>query len=366
MSLNILQKYAHLLVHYCLELKKGEKLYVVTSILAEPLLKEVYREAIRCGAHVEYQLTFSEQNKIFITESDSDQLDYVNPFQKEIMATYDAYLVIRAPYNLREDQNNDAAKTARRLQATQAINQIYSERIADRSLKRCLCQYPTHASAQEAGMSMEEYEHFVFGACKLYDENPAQSWIEVRKAQQKIVDYLNTCDQIQYKNQHTDIRFSVKDRIWINSDGRSNMPSGEVFTGPIEDTVQGHIYFDYPSIYFGTEVAGIRLEVENGQVVNWTAEKGKEVLDKVFAMEGARYFGEVAIGTNYNIQRITKNILFDEKIGGSVHMAVGQSYKQTGGTNNSSVHWDMIADMKEGGEILADGILIYKDGHFLI
>lgn len=365
-SKTILQKYAHLLVHYCLELKKGEKLYITTTTLAESLLREVYRAAIRVGAHVEYQMTFSEQQKIFITEADDVQLDYVNPFKREMMETFDAYLVIRAPFNLREDQNNDSAKTARSMQANQVINQIYSERIADRSLKRCLCQFPTQASAQEAGMSLEEYEHFVYDACRLYDEDPAQSWMQVRESQQKMVDYLNKCDQIQYKNQKSDVRFSVKDRIWINSDGRNNMPSGEVFSGPIEDSVEGYIYFDYPSIYLGTEVVGIKLEIEQGQVVRWSAEKGQEVLDQVFAIEGARYFGEVAIGTNYHIQRTTKNILFDEKIGGSVHMAIGQSYKQTGGKNSSSVHWDMIADMKDGGQIWADGKLIYENGKFLI
>lgn len=366
MSASILQKYAHLLVHYCLELKKGEKLYVTTTTLGEPLLKEVYREAVRVGAHVEYQLTFSEQHKILIAEADDEQLDHVNPFYKEMMETYDAYLVIRAPFNLREDQNNDPTKTTQRQKAMNVVNQIYSMRIADRSLKRSLCQFPTQASAQEAGMSLEEYEHFVYEACNLYDENPAESWLKVRESQRTIVDYLNACHQIRYKNQHSDVSFSVKDRVWINSDGRSNMPSGEVFTGPIEDTVQGYIYFDYPSIFMGTEVTGIRLEIENGKVVKWTADKGKDVLDRVFAIEGATYFGEVAIGTNYNIQRITKNILFDEKIGGSVHMAVGQSYKQTGGVNSSPIHWDMIADMKQGGEIWADEKLIYRDGQFLI
>jgi aminopeptidase len=170
---------------------------------------------------------------------------------------------------------------------------------------------------------------------------------------------------IQYKNQHTDIRFSVKGRIWINSDGRANMPSGEVFTGPVEDSVSGVVYFDYPSVFSGHDVQGITLTVEDGQIVTWDAETGKEILDQVFAIEGARYFGEVAIGTNYKIQRATKNILFDEKIGGSIHMAVGQSYLQSGGKNQSTIHWDMIADMRNGGEILADGKVIYRNGNFL-
>jgi len=364
--MNILEKYASLLVHYCLELKSGEKLFISTTTLAEPLLREVYREAIKTGAHVEHQLSFREQNRIFLKESENHQLDFVNPSYVNMMETYDAYLVIRAPFNVREDQNNDTNKSSRRQKALNVVNQIYSERIADRSLKRCLCQFPTQAAAQEAGMSLEEYEVFVYGACHLFADNPASEWLNVRAQQQHVVDFLNTCDKIEYKNKKSDISFSVKDRIWINSDGRSNMPSGEIFTGPIEDSVNGFIYFNYPTVYMGHEVEGVTLHVENGKVVEWHAEKGQKFLDDIFQIEGSRFFGEVAIGTNYLIQKATKNILFDEKIGGSVHMAIGQSYKQTGGKNQSPIHWDMISDMKDGGEITADGVIIYKNGVFLI
>lgn len=362
----MLEKYAHLLVNYCLELKSGEKLFIQTTTLAEPLLREVYRAALKKGVHVEYQMTFREQNRIFINESQDHQLDYVSPNTKTIMETFDAYLLIRAPFNVREDQQNDAAKSSRRQKSLNEINQIYFERTADRSLKRCLCQYPTIAAAQEAGMSLEEYEIFVYKACHLFAEDPEAEWLKVRASQQHIVDYLNKADVIQYKNLTSDIHFSVKDRIWINSDGRSNMPSGEVFTGPIEDSVNGYIYFNYPIVYMGHDVEGVTLIVENGKVVSWDAEKGKTFLDEIFKIDGSRYFGEVAIGTNYNIQRTTKNILFDEKIGGSIHMAIGQSYKQTGGKNKSPIHWDMITDMKDGGEIMADDVLIYKNGQFLI
>jgi aminopeptidase len=230
---------------------------------------------------------------------------------------------------------------------------------------RSLCQYPTQASAQEAGMSLEEYRDFVFKACNLDQPNPKKAWLAVREKQQSIVDHLNTVDKVRYLGNGTDISFSVKGRTWINSDGRTNMPSGEVFTGPIEDSVNGKVYFEYPSIYMGTEVQGISLEVKDGNVVKWSAEKGNEILDQVFDTEGARRFGEVAIGTNYSIQKPTKNILFDEKIGGTIHMAVGQSYKQTGGMNQSPIHWDMIAEMKNGGQIFTDNKLIYENGVFL-
>jgi aminopeptidase len=228
-----------------------------------------------------------------------------------------------------------------------------------------LCQYPTLASAKAADMTLEEYADFVFKACRLDEADPVAAWLDVRKNQQGIVDKLNTCDIIRYRNERTDIRFSVKGRTWINSDGRANMPSGEVFTGPVEDSVNGIVHFDYPSVYSGFDVQGITLTVKDGLITEWDAEVGKEVLDQVFAIDGARYFGEVAIGTNYKIRQATRNILFDEKIGGTIHMAVGQSYLQSGGKNKSAIHWDMIADMKQGGEIVADGEVIYRDGHFV-
>lgn len=169
-----------------------------------------------------------------------------------------------------------------------------------------------------------------------------------------------------FKKERTDITFSVEGRIWMNSDGQTNMPSGEVYTAPHEDNVNGTIFFDYPSIYRGHLVQGITLHVEQGEIVSWEAKTGQALLDEVFNTEGARRFGEVAIGTNYNIQKPTGNILFDEKIGGSIHMAVGQAYYQTGGKNTSPIHWDMISDMISEGEIWADGNLIYRNGKFLI
>ncbi len=364
--MTILRKYAQLLVNYCLELKKGDKLFVQSTLLAEPLVRVVFREAIKMGAHVEFSLDFQERNKIFMDHAREDQLQFVSPVNEMIIKTFDAYLYIRAPFNLKEDSNIDPSKRKIRSEAMHPLNQIYSQRTADGYLSRTLCQFPTNASAQEAGMSLEEYKDFVFNACHLYDDNPGESWQRIRKDQQKIVDYLNSVQNIRYLGNKTDISFSVEGRTWINSDGRVNMPSGEVFTGPVEESVEGMVHFDYPAIYLGREVSGVSFEVKNGKIEKWSAEKGQEVLDEVMSLKGARYFGEAAIGTNYNIQKATKNILFDEKIGGSIHMAVGQSYLQTGGKNESVVHWDLISDMKNGGQIYADDRLIYENGEFLI
>ena len=362
--MDILKKYAALLVNYCLEVQEGEKLYINTSTLAEPLVREVFREATRQGAHVHTNFSFMGQNRIFMEEAKDLQLTYVSPFFKQVVEEFDCYLYIRAPFNLREDQNVSAEKSKIRGAATKEINKTYFARTATRELKRNLCQFPTLASAQQAGMSLEEYQKFVFGACNLYDENPTQSWLNRRADQQKIVDVLNGREKVRYRGDGIDINFSTKGRTWINSDGQTNMPSGEVYTSPVEDSVNGTIHFSYPGLYGGHEVEGVTLWVKDGYIEKWEASRGKDFLDQIFSRKGTRRFGEAAVGTNYNINQMTKNILFDEKIGGTVHMAIGQSYLQCGGKNESSVHWDMITDMTKGGEIYADGEKIYQDGYF--
>lgn len=362
----MLKKYADLLVHYCLDIQKGDKLLVRTTTLAEPLVREVFRAAVRAGALVEVDFEFREQGRIFLAEAAEDQLTYVSPFFKQAMETFDAYLYIRAPFNLRESQNVDSAKSKKRQEAFKEVNKIYFQRTATRDLKRSLCQFPTQANAQEAGMSLEEYEKFVYNACKLYDENPVERWLQVRKSQQAIVDFLNKKEKIHYKGDGIDISFSTAGRTWINSDGQTNMPSGEVYTSPVEDSVNGTIRFSYPAIYMGHEVEEVTLWVKYGYIERWEAKRGQAFLDHIFSLEGARRFGEAAIGTNYGITQLTKNILFDEKMGGTVHMAIGQSYLQAGGKNESSVHWDMITEMRNGGEIFADDEKIYENGQFLI
>ncbi|MBT8191139.1 MAG: aminopeptidase [Saprospiraceae bacterium] len=368
--MEILRKYAQLLVHYCLELKKNEKLYISTTILAEPLVREVFREATRLGVLVEVDFKFREESRIFLSEAGEELLGQIPVFHKTAIETFDAYLNIRAPYNLNETNNIDAGIKQKRSAVMSEVTNTYFERTARRGepggLKRTLCQYPTQAAAQAANMSLEEYQYFVYNACHLYDEDPQGEWLKIRAQQQHIKEYLDKVNSVKYKSDNTDIEFSVEGRTWINSDGQTNMPSGEVFSGPVENSVNGKAHFTFPSIYMGKDVEGITLWVENGEVVKWDAHVGKEVLDMVFDIPGARFFGEVAIGTNYNIRQATKNILFDEKIGGTIHMAVGQSYKQTGGKNQSSVHWDMITDMSQNGEIWADDVKIYENGKFLI
>jgi len=362
----LLTKYADLLVNYCLELKKGERVLVKSSTLAIPLVQEVHKFATKAGAFSEFDIDFEGKTESFYKYADEDLLKMEPVFYGEAVKNFDAYLLIRAPFDLHAAARIDPTKKEVRRAHMHDIQQTYFTRTASGELKRTLCEYPTEAAAQMAGLSLEEYSNFIFDACMLTADNPRSNWLDVRKRQQHIVDFLNDKSAIRYKNKNSDISFSTKDRIWINSDGRSNMPSGEVYTGPVEESVNGVMHFDFPSIFQGKEVEGIELQVESGKIVKWSAKKGQDLLDTIFNIPGANYFGEAAIGTNYNISRPTKNILFDEKIGGTVHMAVGQSYAQTGAKNKSSIHWDMISDMRNDGEIFADGELIYKNGKFLI
>lgn len=361
----ILSKYAHLLVNYCLEIQRGDRLYIKSTTLAEPLIREVYRAALKAGAMPIVDMAFREKGKIFMEEAEGDQLRFVSPSYKQAMESYEAYLYIRAPFNLKGEGEKNPEKSKIIKEVMAPISKTYFERTATRALKRNLCQYPTMAAAQNAGMSLEDYEQFVFGACHLFKEDPMQEWLGVRKFQQQIVDVLNSRETVRYKGEGIDISFSTKGRTWINSDGQTNMPSGEVYTSPVEDSVNGVINFSYPAVYMGEEVEDVTLWVKDGLVEKWEARQGKAFLDKIFEMEGTRRFGEAAIGTNYNINRFTKNILFDEKIGGTVHMAIGQSYLQTGGKNQSAIHWDMIGNMMNGGEIYADDEKIYDSGRFL-
>jgi aminopeptidase len=366
-TMTITQRYAQLLTHYCLQVRPGDKVFISSTLLAEPLVREVFREAYAAGAAlVECDLAFRERDLVFLKNASHEALRTPPTLTRLAMETFDCYLNIRAPYNLREGASTPADRSKIRQEAMASLNKTYFERTADRRLRRNLCQWPTDAPAQEAGMSLSDYEQFVFGACKLFSDDPMAAWLAVRASQQRIVNHLNRCSTVRYLSNGTDITFSTQGRTWMNSDGQTNMPSGEVYTSPVEDSANGTVHFSYPCLYQGNEVEGVTLWVKDGLIERWEARRGQDFLDKVFEMPGTRRFGEAAIGTNYDIRQMTKNILFDEKIGGTIHMAIGQSYLQTGGKNESPVHWDMITDMTRGGEIWADGEKIYQDGQFLI
>ncbi|MDD3626040.1 MAG: aminopeptidase [bacterium] len=363
---NILEKYADVIVNYCLKLKKGEKVFLRGTHLAEPFMKEIYKKALQAGAFVHFEIELNGQQKIFYEYASDELLKTVSPVRKYLFQNFDALASILSPFNVKELQNVSAEKKKIVNIANTEINKLYMQRSFEGKLKWVVCQYPCDAAAQESEMSLSEYEEIVYGACYLFDKDPVAKWREVHDMQQKIVDFLNGKKNVRYKGNDIDIEFSTDGRVWLNSDGTHNMPSGEVFTSPVEDSVNGHIRFSYPGIFMGQEIEDISLEVEKGLIVSWDAKKGKDFLDQLFQIPGSTRFGEAAIGTNYGIKKFTKNILFDEKLGGTIHMAVGASYQETGGKNDCSVHLDFIADMKTNSEITADGKLLYKDGKFVI
>ncbi|MEE8390074.1 MAG: aminopeptidase [Anaerolineae bacterium] len=263
--------------------------------------------------------------------------------------------------------NVDPAKMVLCNQAQAEIIKTYMERSASGELRWVGTLFPTNAHAQDAEMSLSEYEDFVYGACMPDLDDPVGYWQRFSAWQQKIVDWFEGKERVHVIGPETELHMSIAGRSFINSDGKKNMPSGEVFTSPVKDSVEGHVYFSYPAIYQGREVAGVRMWFEGGKVVKATADKNEDfLLQTLDTDEGARYVGEFAIGTNKGITQFTRQTLFDEKINGSFHMALGRSFPEAGGKNESAIHWDLICDMREGGEIWVDDELLYKDGDFVI
>ena len=362
----IYTKYADLLVNYSLNLKKGDKFLIRGTYLAEDLLNALYLAALNVGAHPELQISLNGTNRLFYENASDEQLKYISPLNKYMIENYDALIRVDSPFNMKELQTIDPARKQMVSVAGTELTKTFFKRAAANEFNWTLCVFPTDAAAQECDFSLTEYQDFVYSACLLNEDNPTESWQKFHNDQQRIVDFLNTKSSIRYLGNDIDISFSVEGRTWINCSGQKNMPDGEIFTGPVEDSVNGRIRFSYPGFHMGQKVEDIQLEVKDGLVVAWSAAQGKELLDQVFEVPGARRFGEVAIGTNHGIKKFTRNMLFDEKIGGTIHMAIGAGIPESGAKNESAIHWDMLADMTNGGEIYADDELIYKDGKFII
>jgi aminopeptidase len=337
-----------------------------TTPLAKELSLAVYKEAVLAGAHVFVLNDLPGSQEIFYKHASDAQLDYVDPIGKFAIERFDALLEIVAPYNTRELSGVDPARQGRARKAKAEFARIMMERTARGEFKWCITLYPTHASAQEADMSLSEYQDFVYGACLLDLPDAVAAWREEGERQRKLIAWLAGKDQVVIKGNSIDIRLSIKDRAFVSCDGKFNFPDGEIFTGPVEQSVDGWVRFSYPGIYGGREVADIELWFEDGQVVQEKAAKGQELLTELLNTDGgSRHLGEWGIGTNYGIQRFTKNMLFDEKMGGTIHFAVGRGFPETGSQNQSAIHWDMLCDMSES-EIVVDGELFYQDGKFVV
>ncbi len=362
-----LEKLAKVLVEYSTNVKAGDKVAISAEDCALPFIQAVARAAVKRGAFIEYYVDMPSVDAELLKNGTKEQ--YARPnIRFGACASSDVWISAWGSENLKTMQSVPSQRMKERRLANKENRKIYSDRMGSGELRWCGTQFPTNGDAQNAGMSLEEYEDFVYRAGYLYEDDPVAKWKEKEAWQQQWVEYLDTKKELHIVGRDTDIFVNINGRKWINCCGQENFPDGEIFTSPVEDGINGHILFSYPSIINGHEFEEVRLTVEKGRIVEAVCKdetKNEDLLSYIDTDDGSRYFGEVAIGTNYGIQKHTKNILFDEKIGGSIHMAIGEGFQEAGGKNTSAIHWDMIQDMKQGGRIYADGELFYVNGQFL-
>jgi aminopeptidase len=295
-----------------------------------------------------------------------DQLAWVNPARADDIETVDVRIVVEAFANTKRLSSIDPVRYARYELASEKLRNRYLERAAAGELRWVLTQFPTDAAAQDASMSLSQYEDFVYGAGFLDDPDPPARWREFGARIDRVGDFLSERHKLRILADGTDLTLDVGGRTWIRAKGQENFPDGEIFTAPIETSVEGEIRFTYPAVFRAREVDDVRLRFERGEVVAAEAARGADFLEQMIGLdEGARRVGEFAFGLNDAVPIFTKNILFDEKIGGTVHLALGTAYPESGGLNRSALHWDMICDLRTGGEVYADGELVYRDGRFL-
>lgn len=355
-------KLAKVLVHYSVEIQKGQQVAIRTSPIADELTLAVFEEVVKAGGHPLVVSEVPGTDEIFFRYASDEQLDYVSPVSKLVLDTFDASISIWCDHNTRKLSGIRPERITRNRRAQSSLMESSMKRTAEGTFKWTLTVYPCNAMAQEADMSLADYTEFVYGAGFLDQDDPVALWREEEVRQKKLTSWLKGREHAVIKGANVDVVLSIKDRAFIESAGKKNFPSGEIFTGPVEDSVNGWVRFKYPAIYSGQEISDIEMWLENGKVVKESATKNQELLTSTLNTDaGSRYLGEWGIGTNYRIQRFTKNMLFDEKIGGTIHFAVGAGYPETKSKNESGIHWDMLCDMAES-EITVDGELFYKNG----
>lgn len=352
---------------YSTEIKEGDLVALFTVPEAQPLALAIYEKVLQRGARPMFAMVPNEAQEIMLKTASDDVLSTPDPLQQWLMENADVRMSVRATTNSRALTNIDPSRMQLAAKGRGPIMKTFMERQSSGALRWCVTIFPTNAAAQDAEMSLREYEDFVYGAAKVDQPDPVALWKAMSERQQVLVDYLKGKKNVEVKGENINLTLSIDGRTFLNADGKKNFPDGEIFTGPVEDSVNGTVKFTYPAVYGGREVDGVELTFEDGKVVKATAAKGEAYLNSVLDTDqGARYLGEFAIGTNDSIQQFTRSILFDEKIGGTVHMAVGASYPDTGGVNQSDIHWDMICDMRSGGRIIVDGELFYENGIFKV
>ncbi len=362
-----LEKLAGVLVEYSAAVKKGDLCRISGESAGLPLMEALYERILQAGGHPFVMTQTDAMEEAFYRVASEEQLRFISPVSQYIVDKIDVSMGIWADENTKSMTGVDPRRQAMAAQARKPISKRFLERAAKGELRWVGTQFPTQASAQDAEMSLREYENFVFNAGLLHLPDPIAGWKQLSERQQRLVDVLNKVSEVRVVGKETDLRLGVAGRTWINCNGHENFPDGEVFTGPIEDSVNGTILYSFPAVHHGRECHDIRLTFKNGKVVDASASKGADFLHAMLDQDaGARILGEFAIGTNFGIQRYTKNTLFDEKIGGTCHAALGAAYPETGGKNESGLHWDMVCDLRhEGRRVEADGKTILENGRFV-
>jgi aminopeptidase len=355
------------LVGYSTEVGRGDVCVIDGEATAEPLVAAIYEEALKAGGHPIVNLSLDGQSASYYRLASDEQLEWISPLAEWEAENADVHISVMASSNVRELSQVSPERQTRRRRATEPLMHRALERAAEGAYRWAVTLYPTHAYASEAEMSLADYEDFYFQACLAGEPDPVEAWRRQSEEVERLRDWIQDREAVRIEGPGTDLTLGIAGRTFVAADGRHNMPDGEFFTGPVEDSTEGEIAFHLPSSYAGREVSGVRFRFEGGRIVDASAERGEELLIQMLDTdEGARRLGELGIGTNYGITRGTKQILLDEKIGGTVHLAVGRSYPETGGVNESAIHWDMICDLRRGGRITVDGERLQEDGRFVV
>lgn len=364
---------ARLLVEYSVAVQPGDRILIEAGTAAEPLVRALFERVLEAGGHPHLMLGFGGLNTMtgmdaaFLTHASEEQLAHPATFMQLAYEEFEGRVRIHSTDNVNRMSNVSPRAVRRRREALRSILETQMERGQSGEFRWVTTLYPTPAYAQAAEMSLEEFEDFVFKACHVAGNvDPVAHWRGIQRRQTAMIKAVQGHDKVHLRGPNCDLKLAVAGRTFKNACGRNNMPDGEIYTGPVEDSAQGWVQFTYPAIYQGRTVTGARLKFEDGRVVEASADRGEDFLLSVLDTDsGSRYLGEFAIGTNESVDRFTGNILFDEKIGGSFHLALGAGYPETGSVNKSAVHWDLICDLQSQSEIEVDGELFYKDGRFL-
>lgn len=361
------QNLAKILVGYSTKVKAGEVVAIDGETAAAPLLLAVYEEVLRAGANPIMNAALDGQIAAYFKHASDKQLEWISPFADWMVDNADVRIAIGASTNTRELSGVAPERQMLRQTATGELMQRAMKRAADGDFRWVYTLYPTSAYASEAEMSLADYEDFYYGACLADGDDPLGAWKAASKECERLAEWIEGHEEVRVTAPGTDIKLGIAGRRFIPCDGEHNMPDGEFFTGPVEDSVEGEVSFHLPAVIGGREVSGVKLRFESGKVVDASAERGEEFLIKMLDTDaGARTLGELGIGTNFGIDRGTREVLLDEKIGGTVHMAVGASYPESGGTNESAVHTDLVCDLRLGGKLEVDGVVMQEDGRFVV